>query len=95
MDEIIIPDEVITNKIYFIRDTKIMLDRDLADLYVVSPRRLREQVARNSNKFPSHFMFQLNEIEVDLMVRKMRYLQDKFWRFITLCIYRTWNIAII
>jgi hypothetical protein len=68
MDEIIIPDEVISNKIYFIRDTKTMLDRDLADLYVVSPRRLREQVARNSNKFPSHFMFQLNEIEVDLMV---------------------------
>lgn len=68
MDEIIIPDELISNKIYFIRDTKVMLDRDLADLYLISSRRLREQVARNNNKFPSHFMFQLNQNEVDIML---------------------------
>lgn len=68
MDKIIIPNEIITNKIYFIRNQKVMLDRDLAELYVVTPRRLREQVSRNIDKFPSHFMFQLNEIEVDLMV---------------------------
>ena len=68
MHEIIIPDEVITNKIYFIRNTKVMLDRDLAELYIVTPRRLREQVKRNVEKFPEHFMFRLNEIEVDLMV---------------------------
>ncbi|MFV8347227.1 ORF6N domain-containing protein [Flavobacterium sp. ZB4P13] len=68
MDKIIIPDEIITNKIYFVRNQKVMLDRDLAELYVVTPRRLREQVSRNIDKFPSHFMFQLNEIEVDLMV---------------------------
>lgn len=68
MDEIIIPNEVITNKIYFIRNLKVMLDRDLADLYDVTPKRLRQQVNRNIDKFPEHFMFQLNEIEVDLMV---------------------------
>ncbi|MFV8368623.1 ORF6N domain-containing protein [Flavobacterium sp. LB2R40] len=68
MDEIIIPNEVITNKIYFIRNLKVMLDRDLADLYDVSPKRLRQQVNRNIDKFPEHFMFRLNEIEVDLMV---------------------------
>ncbi|MFV8441180.1 ORF6N domain-containing protein [Flavobacterium sp. LB2P44] len=45
-----------------------MLDRDLADLYDVSPKRLRQQVNRNIDKFPEHFMFRLNEIEVDLMV---------------------------
>lgn len=68
MDEIIIPNEVITNKIYFIRNLKVMLDRDLADLYDVTPKRLRQQVNRNIDKFPEHFMFQLNETEVDLMV---------------------------
>lgn len=68
MDEIIIPNEVITNKIYFIRNLKVMLDRDLADLYDVTPKRLRQQVNRNVDKFPEHFMFRLNEIEVELMV---------------------------
>jgi len=68
MNKIIIPDEIITNKIYFIRNTKVMLDRDLAELYNVEPRRLREQVKRNIDKFPKHFMFRLTEIEVELMV---------------------------
>jgi hypothetical protein len=68
MDKIIIPDEIITNKIYFIRSTKVMLDKDLAELYNVDPRALRQQVKRNIDKFPEHFMFRLNEIEVELMV---------------------------
>jgi len=45
-----------------------MLDRDLAELFNVKPFRLREQVKRNINKFPEHFMFRLDEIEVELMV---------------------------
>ncbi len=68
MKEIIIPNEVITNKIYFIRNQKVMLDRDLAELFEVIPRRLREQVQRNNDKFPEHFMFRLSEAEVALMV---------------------------
>lgn len=64
MDEIIISNEVIANKIYFIRNLKVMPDRDLADLYNVTPKRLRQQVNRNVDKFPEHFMFRLNEIEV-------------------------------
>ena len=68
MNKIIVPDEVITNKIYFIRNTKMMLDRDLAELYNVEPRRLRQQVNRNIEKFPEHFMFRLTENEVDIMV---------------------------
>jgi hypothetical protein len=47
---------------------KVMLDRDLADLFDVKAIRLREQVKRNSEKFPSHFMFQLTEEEVEIMV---------------------------
>ena len=68
MDKIIIPNEVITNKIYFIREQKVMLDRDLAELYDINPRALRQQVSRNSAKFPKHCMFRLNENEVELMV---------------------------
>jgi hypothetical protein len=68
MKEIIIPNEVISNKIYFIRNQKVILDRDLAELFEVLPRRLRQQVQRNSEKFPEHFMFRLSEAEVTLMV---------------------------
>lgn len=64
----IIPNEVITNKIYLIRGQKVMLDRDLAELYDVKNIRLREQVKRNMDKFPEHFMFRLTETETDFMV---------------------------
>lgn len=67
-NEIIIPEAVISDKIYVIRAQKVMLDKDLAELYGVKPIRLREQVRRNINKFPDRFMFQLNETEVEVMV---------------------------
>ena len=59
----LIPDDVIINKIYFIRNQKVMLDRDLAELYSVETKRLNEQVKRNLSRFPEDFMFQLSEIE--------------------------------
>ncbi len=65
---LIVPDEVLINKIYLLRDQKVMLDRDLAELYGVLPRRLREQVKRNINHFPAHFMFQLSEAEANMML---------------------------
>ena len=64
----IIPNEVISNKIYLIRNQKVMLDRDLAELFDVKAIKLREAVSRNTNKFPEHFMFRLNEIEVEMMI---------------------------
>ena len=68
VDLTIIPQEVLISKIYFLRNQKIMIDRDLAVLYGVKPIRLREQVKRNISKFPAHFMFQLTEQEVEIMV---------------------------
>jgi len=56
----IIPDETIIRKIYVFRGQKILLDRDLADLYEVQTARLNEQVKRNLSRFPEDFMFQLN-----------------------------------
>lgn len=67
-NEVTIPQEFIQTKIYQVRGHKVMLDRDLAELYDVRPTRLREQVKRNSDKFPEHFMFQLTEAETDSMV---------------------------
>ena len=68
MDSIIVPNEIIENKIYLKRNVKIMLDRDLAILFGVKPYRLREQIARNPDKFPEHFMFRLNEVETEILV---------------------------
>ncbi|RPD42372.1 ORF6N domain-containing protein [Chitinophaga barathri] len=63
-----IPEELVMDKIYMIRGKKIMLDKDLAELYGVKPFRLREQVKRNMDRFPEHFMFQLSEQEALSMV---------------------------
>ncbi len=63
----IIPNEIISNKIYLIRDQKVMLDKDLAELFEVETKRVNEQVKRNFSKFPEHFMFQLNEDEFEIL----------------------------
>ncbi len=60
MGELIhITEERITNKIYLIRNKKVMLDRDLAKLYGVSTGNLNKAVKRNIERFPEDFMFQL------------------------------------
>ncbi len=66
--ELLIADETVRNKIFYLRNEKVMLDKDLAELYGVQPIRLREQVKRNSGRFPLNFMFQLTEAETDIMV---------------------------
>lgn len=62
-----IPDEVIMSKIYFIRGQKVMLDRDLAEIYEVETRRLKEQVKRNKERFPEHYMFELTKEEAEIL----------------------------
>lgn len=54
-----LPIEKIASKIYLIRDTKVMLDRDLAELYGVENKVLNQAVKRNIKRFPDDFMFQL------------------------------------
>lgn len=62
--EIIVPDEVMARKIYLLRGQKVMLDRDLAELYGLDTKRLKEQVRRNLDRFPADFMFQLTREEL-------------------------------
>jgi hypothetical protein len=60
----ILSQEVITSKIYLIRGKKVMLDRDLAELYGVDTRSLNQAVKRNIKRFPNDFMFQMNVEEM-------------------------------
>lgn len=62
---LIILDEVISEKIYVIRGQKVMIDRDLAKLYGVEAKRLKEAVRRNANRFPSDFMFEMSQKELE------------------------------
>lgn len=71
----IIPSEVISSKIYFIRGEKVMLDRDLASLYGVLTGNLNKAVKRNLKRFPEDFMFQLTKEEFDNL--KIQYPENK------------------
>jgi hypothetical protein len=68
MKELNTNDQQIVEKIYLIREIKVMLDKDLAEMYGTIPIRLRQQVKRNIERFPEHFMFQLSDTEVDSLV---------------------------
>src|SRR3989338_5727454 len=60
----LIPYEVITGKIFLIRNQKVMLDKDLAVLYGVETRVLNQAVKRNQERFPEDFMFSLTRQEI-------------------------------
>ncbi len=57
------PEALVSSRIHHIRGQKIMLDRDLAELYGVEVKRLKEQVRRNASRFPEDFMFELTRTE--------------------------------
>lgn len=65
---LVIKQQEIEKRIFYVRDNYVVLDKDLAEFYEVKSIRLREQVKRNANRFPEDFMFQLSVEEVDLMV---------------------------
>ncbi|MEA1948549.1 MAG: ORF6N domain-containing protein [Thermodesulfobacteriota bacterium] len=59
----LVPIEIVANKIYLIRGIKVMLDRDLAELYGVETKVLKQAVRRNIDRFPSDFMFEMTKVE--------------------------------
>jgi ORF6N domain len=87
-DQILLTEETISDKIYFIRNQKVMLDSDLAMLYGVETKRLNEQVKRNLSRFPEDFMFQLTENEHDSLrsqiatLKKGRGAHQKYLPFV-------------
>lgn len=64
----LIPLEKIENKVILIRGQKVMLDRDLAELYGVETKVLNQGVKRNRERFPDDFMFQLTRMEAEYLV---------------------------
>ena len=60
----IVPTALISQKVFFVRDTRVMLDVDLARLYGVATKNLNKAVKRNASRFPSDFMFQLSPKEL-------------------------------
>ena len=68
MNELLIKDDIkIENMIYEVRGKQIMLDRDVAKLYLVETRRINEVVKRNKDRFPSDFCFQLTKAEWNIL----------------------------
>ncbi|MCP4354543.1 MAG: ORF6N domain-containing protein [Proteobacteria bacterium] len=65
--EITLSENLVANKIFLIRDKRVMLDRDLAELYEVETRALNQAVSRNIERFPEAFMFQLNQQEFEIL----------------------------
>jgi hypothetical protein len=65
--EYTIPETLVTSKIYIVRNKKIMLDRDLAELYDVETKVLNQAVRRNIERFPEEFMFQLTTEEFEIL----------------------------
>ena len=61
----LVPILLIASKIYLIRDFKVMLDKDLAELYGVETKVLKQAVRRNIDRFPSDFMFELTKEELE------------------------------
>lgn len=64
--EVLIPEEIISNQIYLIRNQKVMLDKDLAKLYEVDTKVLKQAVRRNLERFPEDFMFELTKEENEI-----------------------------
>ena len=61
----VFPDHIVLSKIFIIRDHKVMIDRDLAELYEVETRTLNQAVRRNLQRFPEDFMFQMTSDELE------------------------------
>ncbi|NIQ88205.1 MAG: ORF6N domain-containing protein [Desulfobacterales bacterium] len=61
----LVPAEIIVRKILFLRGEKVLLDRDLADLYGIKTKVLKQAVRRNIKRFPEDFMFELTKEEFE------------------------------
>ena len=72
----LVPIERIESRIYLIRGQKVMLDRDLAELYGVETKYLNRQVKRNLKRFPEEFMFQLTMEEKNEVVTNWHHLKE-------------------
>ncbi len=67
-NELLFTNDLLESRIFTFRGEQVMVDRDLADLYEVEVKRLKEQVKRNSERFRNGYMFQLSDFETGELV---------------------------
>jgi uncharacterized protein (UPF0147 family) len=67
-NELMVADEIIMNKIYYIRGMKVMLDKDLSEMYGVKTMVLNQSIKRNLRRFPEDFMFELTKEEYENLI---------------------------
>jgi hypothetical protein len=79
----LIPTEVIVTKILFLRGEKVLLDRDLAELYGVETRVLNQAVTRNKKRFPEDFMFVLTRAEITRISQSVTSSKIKYSKRVT------------
>ena len=77
MNSVILKGDLIASKIYFLRGEKVLLDSDVAVLYKVETKRLKEAVRRNAARFPNDFMFELKAKEWLLLRTQIASLEGK------------------
>ena len=75
----IVPIKLIQNSIYTIRGMQVMVDRDLAEFYQTETRTLKQAVKRNITRFPSDFMFELSDVEIDYLVSQFVIPSKKYF----------------
>jgi hypothetical protein len=97
LTSLLIPEEVIMNKIFFIRGQKVMLDRDLGELYGLETKRLKGQVKRNISRFPTKYMFELTEKEFESLRSQIATSKTGRGgtRYLPIVFYRTRNFTIV
>jgi hypothetical protein len=66
-NQLTVPDEIISSKIYLIRGKKVIIDQDLAKLYHVETKVLKQAIRRNIERFPEDFMFELSNQEFTIL----------------------------
>lgn len=96
----ILPDEMISRKIYCIREQKVMLDSDLAELFGVETKRLNEQVRRNPERFPKDFMFRLtnrewNNLKSQIATSRLETLEDWGGRRTLPCVFTEHGVLML
>lgn len=82
-DQSLVPVEAIMSKILFLRGEKVLLDRDLAELYGVETRVLNQAVRRNARRFPKDFMFTLTREEIARISQSVTSSQVKYSKRVT------------
>jgi hypothetical protein len=94
-EDSIVPIERIEQRIILIRGQKVMLDRDLAELYGVETKALNQTVKRNANRFPEDFMFRLEPDEKNELVTKCDRLESMKHSAALPCVFTEQGVAML